>query len=134
MQAEMYERMLRDREATQAALIGMAQQLGGVQRAQQEATVDAYRTAADQARAMSERSMQAMAQVAGAAAKAPQQVIVDPRVPTPRQTRTVLGDSDEADGERDTAKGSVRLCGNPACGQPLDDGVRFCAACDTRTG
>jgi hypothetical protein len=72
MQQGAFQQMLGAMTANTAAL-------AGANRAAQEQTVDAHRMAAQQAQSMSERSMDAMSNVAATASRGPQQVFLDPR-------------------------------------------------------
>jgi hypothetical protein len=142
----MFQQMMQMMAANTAALAGAS-------RAAQEQTVDAHRTAAQQAKEMSERSMDTMAKVAATASQGPQQVYMGTplgRSPAPQPPKVQAPAEFRADPPMPRASEAVapalaaaELPPAPAaatdagscvsCAAPLDPpGSRFCGACGSQ--
>jgi hypothetical protein len=121
--------------------------LAGANRAAQEQTIDAHRMAAQQAQAMSERSMDTMSNVAATASRGPQQVFMDPRQrppaappePTRSEPSVRSGDAAPARGPAPSPKGVAAGQGAAPtscvkCSAELEPGSVFCGACGSGQG
>jgi hypothetical protein len=131
----MFQQMMQMMSANTAAL-------AGANRAAQDQTIDAHRAAAQQAQSMSERSMDAMSNVASTASRGPQQVIMDPRIrpPVPMpDARVAPSDLAMVAPVAEQPKSTAVAVSTAAtqcvhCAAPMEPGGRFCGACGQGQG
>ena len=108
------------------------QAMAGVQQQQQRQVTAAHQGAADAARSMAERSMEANARVAAAAAQGPQQVVHTGPMTPGRRAHATEGDEREPPPPAPTTPKAASIC--VGCGADLPPDAVFCGGCGARQG